>query len=115
MKIKESNITIDVSNIEKSITFYESLGFTLKSRWGNNYAQIIAQGIVIGLHPNKEINSAVGSGSVSIGFTAENFEGIKEELNNVSVTTLERNEEGGQFLHFNDPDGVALYFTKPKW
>jgi len=27
----------------------------------------------------------------------------------------ERSEEGGQFLHFTDPDGTALYFIKPKW
>jgi hypothetical protein len=32
---------------------------------------------------------------------------------NINVT--ERKEEGGQFLHFNDPDGTALYFIKSKW
>jgi len=26
----------------------------------------------------------------------------------------ERSEEGGQFLHFADPDGTALYFIKSK-
>ena len=27
---------------------------------------------------------------------------------------LERSEEGGEFLHFIDPDGTSLYFIKPK-
>jgi len=27
----------------------------------------------------------------------------------------ERSEEGGQFLHFADPDGTPLYFIKSKW
>ena len=31
------------------------------------------------------------------------------------VQTTERQEEGGQFLHFTDPDGIACYFIKPKW
>ncbi len=115
MKIKESNITINVSNLEKSIAFYESIGLTLKSRWGNHYAQLIAPGIVIGLHPSNDNKLQSGSGGVSIGFTSEDFENLKSEMNALSITTLERNEEGGQFLHFNDPDGVALYFIKPKW
>jgi hypothetical protein len=25
------------------------------------------------------------------------------------------NGEGGEFLLFADPDGISLYFIKPKW
>ena len=35
MTIKESNITINVKDIDKSISFYQSIGLTVKNRWSN--------------------------------------------------------------------------------
>ena len=32
-----------------------------------------------------------------------------------ALRTMLRQEEGGSFLHFTDPDGTPLYFIKPKW
>jgi catechol 2,3-dioxygenase-like lactoylglutathione lyase family enzyme len=115
MKIKESNVTINVKNLDQSISFYVSIGLTVKERWGNDYAQLTAPGIVIGLHPTNETNLTGNSGNVSIGFTTDNIEETKSFLHNLSIQTTDRQEEGGQFLHFNDPDGTSLYFIKPKW
>ena len=115
MKIKESNITINVQDMDKSISFYESIGLTLKNRWDDNYAQLTAPGIVIGLHPTSHRNLKDNSGNVSIGFTTDKFEEAKSDLQKLSIKTTYRQEEGGQFLHFNDPDGTAVYFIKPKW
>ena len=115
MKIKESNITINVKDLDKSISFYQSLGLGLKNRWGNYYAMVTAPGIVIGLHPNSNNNLTDNSGNVSIGFTTDNFEETKSDLQKLSIKINERHEEGGQFIHFTDPDGTALYFIKPKW
>jgi|SRR4051812_8407585 catechol 2,3-dioxygenase-like lactoylglutathione lyase family enzyme len=115
MKIKESNITINVKDLNKSISFYQSLGLDLKNRWGNYYAIVTAPGIVIGLHPNSDGNLASDSGNVSIGFTTDNIEETKSELEKLSIKITERQEEGGQFIHFIDPDGTAIYFIKPKW
>lgn len=111
MKIKDAHVTINVSDLEKSISFYKSIGFELKMQWGEHYAQLIAPGITIGLHPS----SSTGSGGVSIGFTADDFEKAKTGLKELFIKATERNEEGGSFLHFNDPDGTPLYFIKPKW
>ena len=69
---------------------------------------------MIGLHPAEAIQPS-GSGSLSIGFTAENIDEAKLMLQNLSINSNERNEEGGQFLHFTDPDKTELYFIKPKW
>ena len=115
MIIKDSNITIMVKDMDKSVSFYLSIGFILKNRWENNYAQLTAPGVVIGLHPASDNNLAVGSGNISIGFTTDNFEEAGSVLNKLSIVVETREEEGGQFLHFNDPDGTALYFIKPKW
>ena len=115
MIIKESNVTIHVKDMDRSISFYQSIGFNVKNRWGNYYAQLTAPGIVIGLHPTSNGNLAGNSGNVSIGFTTDDMEGTKSSLAEFNINVTERNEEGGQFLHFTDPDGTALYFIKPKW
>lgn len=115
MAIKESNITIAVLDLNNSILFYESIGLILKSRWGNHYAQLTAPGLVIGLHQNNQSNLKDNSGNVSIGFIPDDFDETKSLLKKLSIGATERHEEGGQFLHFADPDGTALYFIKPKW
>ncbi len=114
MIIKEVNVTIDVRDTDKSISFYESIGFAVKNRWGNHYAQLTVAGVVIGLHPTSEDKLACNSGNVSLGFTTEDFESTKSLLQNLSIKITERQEEGGSFIHFSDPDGTALYFIKPK-
>lgn len=115
MTIKESNISINVRDLDKSISFYESIGLTLTNRWGIHYAQLAAPGLVIGLHPTSDDNLPGNSGNTSLGFTTDNFDEAKVTLQKLSVQATFRQEEGGQFLHFNDPDGTALYFIKPKW
>src|SRR5262245_39868609 len=115
MKIKESNITINVKDLDKAISFYQSLGLDLKNRWGNYYAMVAAPGLVIGLHPTPNGDLTDNSGNVSIGFTTDNFEETKTDLQRLSIKINERSEEGGEFIHFSDPDGTALYFIKPKW
>ena len=113
MTIKEASITIMVKDIAQSILFYKSIGLTLKNRWGNHNTELTAPGITMGLHPSTE--SSTGSGNVSIGFTTENFEQTRSLLGSLSIYAGTRDEEGGQFIHFHDPDGTLLYFIKPKW
>ena len=115
MTIKESNVTINVKDMDRSISFYQSIGLTVKNRWGNFYAQLAAPGITIGLHPSAGDNLKNGSGNVSIGFTTDSLDETRSALQQLSIPLTDRSEEGGQFLHFSDPDGTALYFIKPKW
>lgn len=114
MTITTSNVTIMTSDMDVTIAFYTSIGFIVKNRWGNHYTQLEAPGITIGLHP-KEQTAPQGSGSVSIGFTTDDFEATHQLLNTLSVKNELREEEGGKFIHFNDPDGTSLYFIQPKW
>ena len=113
MTIKDSNVTIMVKDMDKSVAFYQSIGFAVKQRWSNHYAQLTAPGITIGIHPTNETLS--NSNNVSIGFTTDNFEETTDQLSSLNITIQLREEEGGKFIHFADPDGTALYFIKPKW
>ena len=114
MSITHTNVTIMVRDMDRSVTFYQSIGFTLANRWGNHYAQLQAPGITLGIHPaSGEILH--GSGNVSIGFTSDDFEQATTLLKELSIPADPREEEGGRFLHFTDPDGTQLYFIKPKW
>ena len=115
MTIKNANISLNVKDMETSVSFYQSIGLTVQNRWGNHYAQLTAPGIVIGLHPTTASNIAGNSGNASIGFTATNFDEVKPMLDQLNIAVTSRKEEGGDFLHFTDPDGTALYFIKPKW
>ena len=115
MEIKDSNITIMVEDMNASISFYQSIGLTVKQRWADYYAQLTAPGITIGLHPAGDSNYVNGSSNISIGFTTENFEATATALQQMHIDFTSRNEEGPQFLHFTDPNGTALYFIKPKW
>lgn len=115
MQLTGSNITIMVKDMNKSISFYESIGLKLKQRWGDNYAMIDGPGITIGIHPGGDDES--GSGDLSIGFMVNSFAEAKELLkkNNITITQEADDGKSGNYLHFIDPDGTLLYFVEPKW
>ena|ERR1041385_7117291 len=104
-----------VKDMDRSISFYESLGLSVTNRWGDHYAQLDAPGIIIGLHPTSDDNLKGTSGNISIGFTVDDFDEASVMLKDLAIDAAERSEEGGKFLHFADPDGTALYFIKPAW
>ena len=91
--------------MDVSIPFYQSIGFSFKKCWSNCYAEITTPGIIIGLHPANENTLKGNSGNVSIGFAMDNVEETKSTLTHLSITAIERNEEGSKFLHFTDHDG----------
>lgn len=115
MAITGTNVTINVKSLDKSISFYTSIGLKIKNRWGVHYAQLSTEGITIGLHLGRDANLIHNSGNTSIGFTVDNFQETKNLLEKLNIDITERKEEGGEFLHFADPDGTAIYFIRPKW
>lgn len=111
--ITESNVTVMVKDMDSAISFYEKIGLTLKQRWDNHYAMLIAEGITIGLHPAEATNNS--SDSVSIGFMVEKIGDAKELLGANNITFKEDDGKSGHYLHFKDPDNTVLYFVEPKW
>lgn len=113
MKLNESNVTIMVKNLDKTIGFYQSIGLTLKNRWDDHYAIISGPGVTIGIHPSTASNHS--SGSVSIGFMIDDVAEAKALLNKNGITFKEDDGKSGTYLHFKDLDGTILYFVKAKW
>jgi catechol 2,3-dioxygenase-like lactoylglutathione lyase family enzyme len=105
--------TIFVTDMNRSVRFYtEVLGLRLAQRFGNHWAQVDAEQIVIGLHPATKENPAGRNGSITIGFMFT--EPIEE-----TVHTLEQHgvkfhgpivqDNAGKVVYFEDPDGNVLY------
>jgi catechol 2,3-dioxygenase-like lactoylglutathione lyase family enzyme len=114
MNITGSNVTIMVKNVDKSISFYESIGLKLKQRWGDHYAMVEGPGITLGIHPHG--TDEPNSGTVSIGFMIDNIDEVKSLLEKNNITFKSEDDgKSGIYAHFKDPDGTILYFVKPKW
>ncbi|HWY98775.1 MAG TPA: VOC family protein [Bacteroidia bacterium] len=113
LKITETNVTLMVMNLDKSIHFYESIGLKLKQRWENHYAMIETTGLTIGLHPSEK--PVKPSTQMSIGFMVDDIKEAKAILVKNKIVYSEDDGKSGIYLHFQDLDGTALYFTQPKW
>jgi catechol 2,3-dioxygenase-like lactoylglutathione lyase family enzyme len=113
INLKDSNVTLMVQDMDASIRFYESIGLTLKNRWGNHYAMVSGGGVTLGIHPG---GNGQGSGQVSIGFVVDDIDQAEAELGAVNVACRKDiDNQSGTYLHFVDPDGTILYLIKPKW
>jgi predicted enzyme related to lactoylglutathione lyase len=113
IKITGTNVTIMVKNMNKSISFYENIGFAMKNRWGEHYAMLTTTGLTIGIHPASE--ELKGSGNVSIGLMVDNIENAKELLEKNKTKFEMHDDKSGIYINFADPDGTVIYFTQPKW
>ena len=113
MNITETNVTIMVRDMDKAVTFYQSLGLTIKNRWGNHYAKLTAKDIIIGLHPAS--GEIIPSTQVSIGFMIDDLDGAKALLDGQHIAYSEKSDKAGVFLSFHDPDGTGIYFNLPNW
>lgn len=104
-------VTIMVGDMEKAVAFYTTtLGFTLKSHYGNEFALVQGPGITIGLHPG----NAEQSGRISIGLSVDSLE---ESMNSARARGLNLTgdiveDPPMRFAFFNDPNGVELYFAQ---
>jgi predicted enzyme related to lactoylglutathione lyase len=99
-----------VKDMDKSINFYKNIGLELKQRWENNYAQVAAPNVVIGLHPAREITNA--SNGISIGFGVDSIDEVKDHLQKTGIAYETAEDKVGKYAHLKDPDGTLLYFME---
>jgi len=115
MKIKEANVTIMVTDMKKSISFYvDVLGLELKANYGDQYAQVASPGVMIGLHPiTKDDSHPAASGNISVGFGVESLTTAIADLKSKGVTFSRTVEDRPTKLaFFTDPDGNPLYLSE---
>ncbi|MFC5407490.1 VOC family protein [Cohnella soli] len=112
---KSGNVTVMVADLQRAVKFYvETLGLKLQHETEGHFAQIEATGLTIGLlHLHGGQNSQQEkSGSMSIGFEVEELEPAIKTLKSRGVEFNDAVEgEAAQVVHFNDPDGNALYLV----
>ena len=85
--LREGNVTVMVSDMNSAIQFYvEKIGLTLKSRYSDQFAQVVAPGLTIALHPAHKQGRRLGrSEGLSIGLRVDNLERTMKELEGKGV------------------------------
>jgi lactoylglutathione lyase len=114
--ITEANVTVFVSDLEKSVNFYTKLlGLKLRRRVNNHWAEVEAPGLTIGLHPPGEGEREPGkTGSMSIGLTADNLQATVAEFRarGVDIPYYVVEDRPVKLVWFRDPDNNPLYLTE---
>jgi len=116
--IKEANVTLMVNDMGRAVKFYtDVLGLKLKSRYGDNFAQVEAPGTIIALHPSTKEGPNLGSSeSISIGFAVSDLDKERAELEDKGVKFLRTADDTQvRLAFFADPDGNPLYLSQSKW
>jgi lactoylglutathione lyase len=118
MKLTATMIYYYVSDVDKAVAFYRDvMGFPVKVRFENHWAEMDAGPITIGLHPTeKGTKPNQGGGTISCNvadiekFVAE----IKSKGANVGKIHA---PERGKFVMVSDPDGNEIHVVEfdPKW
>lgn len=108
-----------VQNMDRAVKFYtETLGFPLKVRFGDHWAEVDAGSISIGLHPTEEGAAVTGDGGAIVSFAVNNLEALAETLKarGASVGDI-RSPPRGKFLMAKDSEGNYLHFIEfaEKW
>ncbi len=107
------NATVFITNMSAALAFYTNvLGMTVKSNFGDDWAEVSAGGFDIGLHPKSERGPAPGQlGSIIVGLIATDLGAARPRLLAGGAKDVAEvvQGDGGSFLHLHDPDGNALY------
>jgi predicted enzyme related to lactoylglutathione lyase len=115
------NATVFITNMDAALKFYtEVLGLKVSAHYGDHWATVEAGAFTIGLHPKSEKAAEPGTrGSIMIGLSIdESIDAATAKLKAAEVKNLGEIErgQGGNFVHFQDPDGNELYLWEaPKW
>ncbi len=117
--LKATTAFYDVQNMDRAVKFYtEKLGFPLKVRFGDHWAEVDAGSISIGLHPTEGGAPVSSDGGATVSFAVEDLEKVVNLLRERGVEVGEiRNPPRGKFVMVKDSEGNYLHmieFSK-KW
>jgi catechol 2,3-dioxygenase-like lactoylglutathione lyase family enzyme len=110
-QILNCNITIMISDMDRSVLFYvDTLGFTLKNRYGNHWAEIEAPGLSIGLHPTSK--AIIAGNNLQIGLSVTDLDNAVQLLKEKGVEFEIQDDQKVRLAAFKDPDGNMLYLAQ---
>jgi predicted enzyme related to lactoylglutathione lyase len=116
---QQCNVTLMVSDMDRAIQFYTGgLGLALGYRAGNDWAQVQAPGLTIGLHPAREqARTGDRDRRMSLGFQVSNIEQAIAELRQRGVAIPDQIQESAvdRLVEFTDLDGTPLYLIQLQW
>lgn len=108
-----------VNDLDRAVRFYtEALGFPLVFRGGDDWAEIDAGTITIGLHPAKGGHEVPGNAGGTVSFLVDDLENLTKELRaRGAVVSDFRENERGKSAMIRDPDGNLLNIIEfsPAW
>lgn len=114
-KFLGSNVTIMVKSMTKSVKFYtETLGLPLRVRHSSHWAEIDANGLIIGLHPQMATKKIIRGDSMTIGLEVDDIQSAMKNIEEKGVSFDFQKEGGGLLAYFNDPDDNVLYLFQRK-
>lgn len=109
-------ITFYVSDLKRTIEFYEkTLGLTKKYEY-SSYAGFECGGVEIGLIPKEKLE--IGENAPTVEFIVENVDHFCEMLRmkGVGIVNPPHDEQwGGRQASFRDPDGNLLEIVQINW
>ena len=105
-----------MSDLEKSIRFYQNIGFELKFIDGNAWAEFDMGETSFALLQRPAEKGAVRPAKTRIMFEVNDIEKIRQQLISLGVKLIGgvREEPYGKLLTFEDPDGHWLEFFENK-
>ncbi len=116
---KATTAFYDVQDMDRAVKFYtETLGFPLKVRFGDNWAEVDAGSISIGLHPTEDGAPVSSDGGATVSFAVDNLEAVVEHLKGRGVEVGEiRSPPRGKFVMVRDSEGNYLHMIEfaKKW
>jgi catechol 2,3-dioxygenase-like lactoylglutathione lyase family enzyme len=115
--ITNANLTILVSDMNRAITFYaETLGLERGPQYGDEWAEIRAPGVSIGLHPSGKRPMVEHGRHMTIGLRVDDLDASVKQLEARGVRfTPAPADRGSRLAYFTDPDGNPLYLIELKW
>jgi catechol 2,3-dioxygenase-like lactoylglutathione lyase family enzyme len=127
------SVMFNVKDVDRSVAFYRSLGFTVRWRWKDDDGTLIYAGVGIGdaVLALGKITSGGGGGEyrsysnwvstplgagVIVNVELRNVEGIYARARKARAKVESRLREWpyGTAFTINDPDGYVVKFLRPK-
>jgi predicted enzyme related to lactoylglutathione lyase len=102
--------------MDRAVDFYtRALQLEQGPRYGNEWAEIRAPGLTIGLHPRRQPGTGAANGQMSIGFQVRDLRASISELRQHGVAIDDaaiREADVDRIVNFADPDGTPLYLIE---